>query len=102
MPVDDDSDDGEDGNDRKHKPKYCECPHCTSNTDSDTSTNNNERTTIRLESHDLQVYIQSTEPLEEMSDVADRHIRQMQRAALVGEYEVLEESEALFDILGGR
>ena len=65
--------------------------------------NNNETSSIKLQSHDLTVHINSTEDLETMSCIADYHMRQMQRAALIGEYEVLEESgEGLFEVLGGR
>lgn len=84
MPVDDDADD--------------------SSTDSDDNNSSNDKTSsIKLQSHDLTVHINSTEDLEKMSCIADYHMRQMQRAALIGEYEVLEESgEGLFEILGGR
>ena len=68
-----------------------------------TDSSNNETSSIKLQSHDLTVHINSTEDLEKMSCIADYHMRQMQRAALIGEYEVLEESgEGLFEILGGR
>jgi hypothetical protein len=68
-----------------------------------TDSSNNETSSIKLKSHDLVVHINSTEDLEKMSCIADYHMRQMQRAALIGEYEVLEEGgEGLFEILGGR
>ena len=86
MPVDDDADDSG-----------------SSDSDENTSSNSNKTSSIKLESHDLTVHINSTEDLEKMSCIADYHMRQMQRAALVGEYEILEEGgEGLFEMLGGR
>ncbi|EMA71702.1 hypothetical protein C462_05405 [Halorubrum distributum JCM 13916] len=86
MPVDDDADDSS-----------------TDSDDNTSSNSNNETSSIKLQSHDLTVHINSTEDLEKMSCIADYHMRQMQRAALIGEYEVLEEGgEGLFEILGGR
>lgn len=65
--------------------------------------NNDQQSSIKLKSHDLVVHINSTEDLEKMSCIADYHMRQMQRASLVGEYEILEEGgEGLFEMLGGR
>lgn len=85
MPVDDPEDD-------------------SGSTDSDDNdSTNNKTSSIKLQSHDLTVHINSAEDLEKMSCIADYHMRQMQRAALIGEYEVLEEGgEGLFEILGGR
>ena len=73
-----------------------------SSSDSDNNSNNEKTSSIKLKSHDLVVHINSTEDLDTMSRVADEHMRQMQKAALIGEYEVLEESETLFDVIGGR
>lgn len=64
--------------------------------------NNDQQSSIKLKSHDLVVHINSTEDLETMSEIADQHMRQMQKAALVGEMEVLEQEETLFEMLGGR
>ena len=61
----------------------------------------NKNNSITVHSHDISVNINSSEAdLDQMVEFANEMMAEREKQALIGEYQVLEESENIFQILG--